>query len=84
MKKNIYKLELDGYLLECSYCGSSQYFPEKKVKLKCIDCDEYYTNWIDPIKIDLAMHIDHYNSALERYEAGIELRRLDNMFKIKD
>jgi hypothetical protein len=86
MKKIVYKLELDKLFLECGYCSHQQIFPDKKDKLHCDGCDEdrALENWFDPIKIDLAMHQDHYNHAMERYEAGIELRRLDNMFKIKD
>ena len=86
MKKIVYKLELDKLFLECGYCSHQQIFPDKKDKLHCNRCDEDYEfkDWFDPIELDLAMHQDHYNFAIERYEAGIQLRRLDNMFKIKD
>ena len=86
MKKIVYKLEIDKLFLECGYCSHQQIFPDKKDKLHCNRCDEDYEfkDWFDPIKLDLAMHQDHYNFAMERYEAGIELKEFDRIFKIKD
>ena len=78
-RKVKYKFEIKGRLLTCGHCNSDpQFFPRYKDKLLCDTCDKEhdFKEWIDPIDIELSNFNYEYRTAISKYNAGIQLKKL--------
>ena len=80
-EKNIYKIEVNNYLLQCAYCNNQEIFTEKKDSNFCEYCDEITDDWSDKLELLIDMAKDEYNTALQELKDHKKLQQFDNLIK---
>ena len=81
IKKNIYKIEVKGFLLQCAYCNNQEIFIEKKDSNFCDHCNEKTNGWSDKLELLTAMAKDEYDVALQELKDKKKLHQFDNLIK---
>jgi hypothetical protein len=80
-EKNIYKIEINNFLLKCAYCNNQEIFTEKKDSNFCEYCNEITDGWSDKLELLIDMAKDEYDAALQELKDQKKLKQFDNLLK---